>query len=365
MQCSICHETGHNASVCYSYKINHNYQKANNMFMRVMEYVDFHCQSSHPNYREFSNKVRHLSKEWNIITKGWTKPLWRRLNPRLLLTIEIDLPFFARFKSQLNDNLKYLFIKMEHNNKYIRRASYKHFYIALLKNICYFYYTIRFNNNSVALSSNSASPMNISETINRPSTPPITIAYSPPVLLRQYPSIHTPHDNFPIRMLHRSPAALFGETSPHVSRNYIRPFLRRTHGISNSFDNLSITIPNSMMERNELSHSIFESQLTMEAETQVRNERERLEVISRVKFYMDPPETKYHNDSCSVCFDSLVSNTTVALDCRHAYCLDCLTGVITHSKCLCPMCRNPIHTVHFKSSISPMDFNKLVSSIYL
>ena len=80
---------------------------------------------------------------------------------------------------------------------------------------------------------------------------------------------------------------------------------------------------------------------------------------------MDPLELKYfENTDCQVCMESLTSDNTVALDCRHTCCVFCLKQILKVSdKHKCPTCRADIKSIHFKSTISSENFNTISAQI--
>lgn len=80
---------------------------------------------------------------------------------------------------------------------------------------------------------------------------------------------------------------------------------------------------------------------------------------------MDPLETEYfENTDCPICLEALPPENTVALDCRHICCVDCLKQTLKISnKRTCPTCRADIKTVRFKSTISPDNFNTISAQI--
>jgi len=91
-------------------------------------------------------------------------------------------------------------------------------------------------------------------------------------------------------------------------------------------------------------------------------ERRRL-MKNRVNYYMDTNDTKYQNEECGVCFDTLKHDNMIALQCGHAYCGDCLCNVIKMSAPSCPYCRADMKTLKFKQCISAENFNQLMASI--
>lgn len=95
-------------------------------------------------------------------------------------------------------------------------------------------------------------------------------------------------------------------------------------------------------------------------------EEDRQRILSKqIKWKMDPLELKYfENTDCPVCMESLTSDKTVALDCRHTCCVVCLKQILKVSdKHNCPTCRADIKTIHFKSTISSENFNTISAQI--
>ena len=80
---------------------------------------------------------------------------------------------------------------------------------------------------------------------------------------------------------------------------------------------------------------------------------------------MDPLETEYfENTDCPICLEALTPSNTVALNCRHTCCVLCLKQTLNISnKRTCPTCRADIKTIHFKSTISPDNFNTISAQI--
>ena len=103
---------------------------------------------------------------------------------------------------------------------------------------------------------------------------------------------------------------------------------------------------------------------------QREQERERQRTLCKqIQWKMDPLELKYfENTDCQVCMESLTSDNTVALDCRHTCCVVCLKQILYFQNryfntLKCPTCRADIKTIHFKSTISSENFNTISAQI--
>jgi hypothetical protein len=101
-------------------------------------------------------------------------------------------------------------------------------------------------------------------------------------------------------------------------------------------------------------------------ERALEEDRQRQRILSKqIKWKMDPLELKYFESTdCPVCMESLTSDKTVALDCRHTCCVVCLKQILKVSdKHNCPTCRADIKTIHFKAMISSENFNTISAQI--
>lgn len=101
-------------------------------------------------------------------------------------------------------------------------------------------------------------------------------------------------------------------------------------------------------------------------ERALEEDRQRQRILSKqIKWKMDPLELKYFESTdCPVCMESLTSDKTVALDCRHTCCVVCLKQILKVSdKHKCPTCRADIKSIHFKSTISSENFNTISAQI--
>lgn len=86
-----------------------------------------------------------------------------------------------------------------------------------------------------------------------------------------------------------------------------------------------------------------------------------------IQYQMDTTEQAYFvNDDCPICMEPQTPGDTIAIDCRHTFCVKCLKRVIPgvyntiHN---CPCCRCPITKIRFKPTITPDNFNTI--STYL
>jgi len=111
-------------------------------------------------------------------------------------------------------------------------------------------------------------------------------------------------------------------------------------------------------------HRQREQQEQRQRERQRERRRQRA-LCKQIKWKMDPLELKYFESTdCPVCMESLTSDKTVALDCRHTCCVVCLKQILKVSnKHKCPTCRADIKSIHFKSTISSENFNTISAQI--
>ena len=375
MTCSICHEINHNANDCNSPLILNTFSTISNIFVKdLRSYTDRifieHCP-------DVSNVPKKLHTKLKSSSKTIPKSLWHRISKNIIDSIEINLPFFSSFKEDsVSHCIIYLLDKFKHANKFIRRASYKHFFLKLLKLLCRFYYN-----------------MDPQLYLNNLSSPP------PPLLRRRYStvSLQSRPSVFPNRMqsnnrnnlFHPFRSTLLPRSAHLFPSTPYNPLPNTTHNIMNratyyedSLDNTSLlnSLRNldhddSLIDNTILSEPMYridspiniamaESLRTLADEDSVREEFARTELKSRIQFEMHPLTTSFQNNSCSVCLEDITPQHSVALNCLHAYCTHCLDGVINQSKGTCPMCRDPITTVLFKPDILPDSFNSLARAIY-
>ena len=375
MTCSICHEINHNANDCNSPLILNTFSTISNIFVKdLRSYTDRifieHCP-------DVFNVPKKLHTKLKSSSKTISKSLWHRISKNIIDSIEINLPFFSSFKEDsVSHCIIYLLDKFKHANKFIRRASYKHFFLKLLKLLCRFYYN-----------------MDPQLYLNSLSSPP------PPLLRRRYStvSLQSRPSVFPNRMqsnnrnnlfhpfrstlLPRS-AHLFPSTPYNPLPNTTHNIIHRATYHEDSLDNTSLLdslrnldLDDSLIDNTILSEPMYridspiniamaESLRTLADEDSAREEFARTELKSRIQFEMHPLTASFKNNSCSVCLEDINPQHAVALNCLHAYCTTCLDGIINQSKGTCPMCRDPITTVLFKPDILPDSFNSLARAIY-
>ena len=117
-------------------------------------------------------------------------------------------------------------------------------------------------------------------------------------------------------------------------------------------------------EEEEQKRQQVQRELTRWLERALEEDRQRI-LSKQIKWKMDPLELKYFESTdCPVCMESLTSDKTVALDCRHTCCVVCLKQILKVSdKHNCPTCRADIKSIHFKSTISSENFNTISAQI--
>ena len=117
-------------------------------------------------------------------------------------------------------------------------------------------------------------------------------------------------------------------------------------------------------EEEEEKRQQVQRELTRWLERALEEDRQRI-LSKQIKWKMDPLELKYFESTdCPVCMESLTSDKTVALDCRHTCCVVCLKQILKVSdKHNCPTCRADIKSIHFKSTISSENFNTISAQI--
>lgn len=375
MTCSICHEINHNANDCNSPLILNTFSTISNIFVKdLRSYTDRifieHC----PNV---SNVPKILHTKLKSSSKTIPKSLWHRISKNIIDSIEINLPFFSSFKEDsVSHCIIYLLDKFKHANKFIRRASYKHFFLKLLKLLCSFYY----NMDPQLYLNNLSSPTVLPHLRRRYST--VSLQPRPFGFLNRMQSNNRNNLFHPLRpaLLPRS-AHLFPSTPynplPNTTHNIIQRATYHEDPLDTSLlDSLrNLDLDDSHIDNTILSESMYridspiniamtESLRTLADEDSAREEFARTELKSRIQFEMHPLTASFKNNSCSVCLEDINPQNTVALNCLHAYCTTCLDGIINQSKGTCPMCRDPITTVLFKPDILPDSFNSLARAIY-
>lgn len=123
--------------------------------------------------------------------------------------------------------------------------------------------------------------------------------------------------------------------------------------------------PNAQVRRNLQRDFDRANQMFRNAQQQAIRALQPKDKSSVIQFKMDAPDAEYfENTDCPICLEALSPENTVALDCRHICCVDCLKQVLKISnKRTCPTCRADIKTVRFKSTISPDNFNTISAQI--
>ena len=84
-----------------------------------------------------------------------------------------------------------------------------------------------------------------------------------------------------------------------------------------------------------------------------------------IETHMDPLDTDYFiNVDCPICMDPQTPGNTIALNCRHTCCANCLKQSLKPStKNQCFTCRVEITQIRFKPDIAPEHFNTISSHI--
>lgn len=81
-----------------------------------------------------------------------------------------------------------------------------------------------------------------------------------------------------------------------------------------------------------------------------------------VPFHMDNNDASYiHDDACAICMEHIDDKNVIALQCKHAYCANCVAEFVNRCNGKCPSCRENIQKICFKTSILPDNFNKMIS----
>ena len=377
MTCSICHEINHNANDCSSPLIHNTFSTISNIFIKdVRSYAD---RIFIEHYPDVSNVPKELHTKFKSSCKTIPKSLWHRISKNIIDSIEINLPFFSSFQEDsVSHCIIYLFDKFKHANKFIRRASYKHFFLKLLKLLCRFYY----NMDPQLYVNNQSSPTVLPHLRRRHSV--VSLQPRPFGFFNRMQSNNRNNLFQPFRSTLLPPrSAYLIPSTPH------NPLPNTTHNIINrptyqedSLDNTSLldSLRNLDLDDSHIDNTILsgpmyridspiniamtESLRTLADENSAREEFARTELKSRIQFFMHPLTASFKNNSCSVCLEDINPQHAVALNCLHAYCTTCLDGIINQSKGTCPMCRDPITTVLFKPDILPDSFNSLARAIY-
>ena len=85
-----------------------------------------------------------------------------------------------------------------------------------------------------------------------------------------------------------------------------------------------------------------------------------------IETHMDPLDTDYFiNADCPICMDAQTPGNTIALNCRHTCCADCLKQTLKPgAQHQCPTCRVKITQIRFKPDIAPHHFNTISSHVH-
>ena len=85
-----------------------------------------------------------------------------------------------------------------------------------------------------------------------------------------------------------------------------------------------------------------------------------------IQSQMDTLDQVYFmNTDCPICMEPQTPGNTIALNCRHTVCVECLKRTLKPAiKNYCPCCRDPITQIRFKPDITPANFNTISSHIH-
>ena len=85
-----------------------------------------------------------------------------------------------------------------------------------------------------------------------------------------------------------------------------------------------------------------------------------------IQSHMDTLDQVYFmNTDCPICMEPQTPGNTIALNCRHTVCVECLKRTLKPAiKNCCPCCRDPITQIRFKPDITPANFNTISSHIH-
>lgn len=89
-------------------------------------------------------------------------------------------------------------------------------------------------------------------------------------------------------------------------------------------------------------------------------------INSKPKFtikMISPDSDIFTSQDCPICMDSLSDKDTISLSCKHSFCGNCITELISRKCNNCPACRADMNEFHFKSNISPENFNNLFAKL--
>lgn len=83
---------------------------------------------------------------------------------------------------------------------------------------------------------------------------------------------------------------------------------------------------------------------------------------TQICFKMDFDTSKYYEQTnCPICFDSILTDKCIALNCSHIFCTECAPSILKTTKC--PICRESIEQIRFTSNINPDAFNAIQIAI--
>ena len=123
--------------------------------------------------------------------------------------------------------------------------------------------------------------------------------------------------------------------------------------------------PNAQVRRNLQGEFDRAHQIFRHAEAQAIQALKPKKMAS-IQAQMDTLETEYFiNADCPICMEPQTPGNTIALDCRHTCCVECLKRTLKPKvEHCCPSCRQKITKIRFKPDISPENFNTISSHIH-
>ena len=124
--------------------------------------------------------------------------------------------------------------------------------------------------------------------------------------------------------------------------------------------------PNAVVRRNLQREFDRANEAQMRAQAQAIQALKSTTKSGSIQAQMDPLETDYFiNADCPICMEPQTPGNTIALDCRHTCCVECLKRTLKPTiKNCCPSCRDPITKVRFKPDITPENFNIISTHIH-
>lgn len=152
-----------------------------------------------------------------------------------------------------------------------------------------------------------------------------------------------------------------------LSRHQFRSF----HNILNEFpENIRSAARRAIPNQDDL-YYLFEGlhlhQQRLIRHTHRRARRENtVHIDSKPKYnikMISPDSDLFTSEDCPVCMDSLSDKDTISLSCKHSFCGNCITELISRNCKNCPACRADMNEFHFKSNISPENFNNLFAKL--